>query len=172
MEIWSPVVGFEGCYEVSSHGRVRSIDRRDRAGRLRSGRVLVQRPDKDGYFYCRLTVDTKIHYCRVHRMVLRAFKGSRPKGMEACHNNGNVGDNRAENLRWDTHKANMFDRQTHGTAARGEKNGSARLCAMKVRKIRELRAAGSTQRQIAKAVGAGRTTVRQVLSGQIWNHVN
>jgi hypothetical protein len=48
-------------------------------------------------------------------LVLTAFVGSRPSGLEGCHRNGDPTDNRLENLRWDTRTANIFDAVAHGT---------------------------------------------------------
>ncbi len=115
LERWLSVVGFEASHEVSDHGRVRSIDRvvQTRAGWTRPwrGRVLAGR-DVNGYRSVALPgYPSKL----VHRLVLEAFIGQCPDGMECCHNNGVRNDNRLSNLRWDTTSANMFDKQRHGT---------------------------------------------------------
>lgn len=62
----------------------------------------------------------------VCHLVLEAFVGPCPEGLECCHNNGNCHDNRLDNLRWDTRQANIVDRDHHGTTARGEISGLAR----------------------------------------------
>lgn len=71
----------------------------------------------------------------VHRMVLLAFVGPCPRGMEACHNNGQPGDNRVENLRWDTRSNNLYDRIRHGWIDRSETK-AAKLTPAIVRAIR------------------------------------
>jgi hypothetical protein len=61
---------------------------------------------------------------KVHRLVLMTFLGPCPEGMEACHfPDRDVSNNRLENLRWDTKKANAFDQYLHGTRALGSRNG-------------------------------------------------
>lgn len=119
-EIWKPVVGYEGLYEVSSKGRVRSLPRVFARGATR-GEVVLRptiRRGRNGRVE-KLSVGlTKANVCTthlVHHLVLTAFSGPRPLGTEACHGNGNAADNRVENLRWDTHSVNEIDKVRHGT---------------------------------------------------------
>lgn len=116
-EEWRPVVGYEAAYEVSSLGRVRSLDRRVGAGggrtRLSGGRVLSPYAG-DHYVKVRLKVDGAGSTKNVHSLVAAAFLGPRPDGTEVCHINGDGHDNRASNLRYDTHRANSLDRTAHG----------------------------------------------------------
>lgn len=125
-EIWKPVVNAEGLYEVSSRGRVRSIPRvvytrasekRPSFARRRRGVMLRPSASKSGgHLRVILWVRGEPISAQVHVLVLEAFVGPCPGGMECCHNNGNPKDNRIENLRWDTHKANMADRVKHAAA--------------------------------------------------------
>lgn len=119
-ETWRPVLGFEGYYEVSDHGNVRSLDRMVYAGRGRTrearGRVLSIYTG-DSYSKVRLKVDGTGSTKNVHNLVADAFLEPPPRtGLDVCHNNGNPHDNRVENLRYDTHSGNMSDRIEHGTA--------------------------------------------------------
>ena len=129
-EVWKPVLGYERHYEVSDCGNVRSVDRivTNRLGVSRNlkGRdmkiheyipSLKVRPARPGGepLYVRLSLDGKSRIRYVHTLVLEAFVGPRPEGMECCHNNGDCHDNRLENLRWDTPKANGEDMVKHGT---------------------------------------------------------
>lgn len=114
-EEWKPVVGYEGRYEVSSTGLVKSLGRKDGAGRLRKGRLLRQVVKDSGHMRVALydgSGNQKKLY--VHTLVMEAFVGERPEGMEVCHNNGTPDDNRLENLRWDTRSENMIDVIRHG----------------------------------------------------------
>lgn len=120
-EEWRPVVGLEEMFEVSSAGRVRSLPRRVYAGpsrtRLSPGRMLsIYMGDR--YATVNLKYDAKQHLTYVHRLVAAAFIGPCPDGMEVCHNDGDRLNARVENLRYDTHSANMLDRREHGTAFR------------------------------------------------------
>lgn len=115
---WLPVVGYEGFYEVSDDGRVRSVDRliECRDGRKIPCLSTELTPWKwGGYQLVKLRKDGRGRSQRVHKLVLTAFSGPRPNGMVACHNNGNPDDLRAANLRWDTQGNNLRDAVRHGT---------------------------------------------------------
>ena len=83
-ERWLPVVGFEGFYEVSDCGRVRGVDRILSDGRNWKGKLLFQKTDKGGHKSVRLCIN-KFHFFRgVHCLVLTAFVGSCPDGMQGA----------------------------------------------------------------------------------------
>lgn len=114
MEIWKAIPGHVG-YEVSSMGRVRSLARLDSRGRRRAERILRPRPQRRGHHTVALYQDGVRTEAPVHRLVLLAFVGPCPDGMEACHRNDVPDDNRIENLRWDTRAANVADSVRNGT---------------------------------------------------------
>jgi hypothetical protein len=113
---WRPVVGYEGFYEVSSDGRVRSLDRViiDALGRTRrlKGQLLTPVPNqkRGGYYYVSIGPVSR----RVNVLVLEAFRGPRPEGTVGCHNDGYETNNVTFNLRWDSHSANQYDIVRHG----------------------------------------------------------
>lgn len=113
-EEWRSVVGYEGSYEVSDRGRVRSLDRLDYIGRRRSGAMLHPFSDDGGYLCLTLRKNGKPRKVTVHVLVLEAFVGPRPPEMLGCHWNDIPYDNRLENLRWDTRSANMRDAVRNG----------------------------------------------------------
>jgi NUMOD4 motif-containing protein/HNH endonuclease len=124
-ETWQPVVGYEGLYEVSDMGRVRSVDRmvwRDGAQYSKPhqvpkpGRIKSSHIQELGYVGVMLWRDGKVSNLRVHRLVLEAFVGPAPEDMETLHGNGVRHDNRLVNLRWGTWAENYADRVRHGTA--------------------------------------------------------
>lgn len=108
---------------------------------------------------------------QVSRLVLTAFRGPCPAGMEACHNNGDSTDDRLDNLRWDTRKANQHDRIRHGTDLRGEKQPAAKLTGRTVKRLLSEVAAGRRQSDIAEAMGISQTTVSQVARGARWSSI-
>lgn len=109
-ERWIAVPGYEGRYEVSDGGRVRSIIRAPRlknpSPKGRGGYVRVRLSDK--------SATGKMTDHLVHRLVMRAFVGPCPDGMVVCHNNGSSDDNRLANLRYDTPAENTRDIIRHG----------------------------------------------------------
>ena len=120
VEQWRPVRGYEGIYEVSSHGRVRSVDRvvtrsdgqvRRFKGKVRSTPLLQQ----TGYPFVNLCIQGKCQVRTVHSLVAEAFIGPRPEGAEVCHNDGNPANNRVDNLRYGTSSDNALDKVRHGT---------------------------------------------------------
>lgn len=118
-EEWRPIPGYEGCYEVSSIGRVRSLPRWRSVGsgrRLCPPEIRLLKPyqDRNGYLRVGLSGPQTSRSTPIHRLVLSAFVGPCPPGMQACHRNDIPDDNRIENLRWDTASANTFDKIANG----------------------------------------------------------
>lgn len=107
LENWLPVPGFED-YEVSDFGRVLSRKR---------GRARIRRPTPEGKGYLQLILSRNgvPHMRKVHLLVLTAFVGPRPEGMEALHGDGNKLNNALWNLRWGTQGENTLDQVLHGT---------------------------------------------------------
>lgn len=119
-EDWRPIPGWEGYYEVSNFGRVRSVDRwvdyTDGRRRFIEGQIRRPKPNaKGGHLLVGLNRDNHKTMRCVHALVMFAFVGPRPEGMGVCHNNGDPTDNRLPNLRYDTKSANMQDSVLHGT---------------------------------------------------------
>lgn len=113
-----------------------------------------------------------------HTLVLLAFVGPRPEGMECCHGNGIRHDNRLENLRWDTHQGNMADRLRHGTDSRGERCGLAILSEADVRWLKGewARRYGTMScrafcREQSPRFGVHPGTIRGMLRGLTWKHI-
>lgn len=118
MTEWRPVVGYEGHYEVSNKGEVKSLDRRDKAGRNWKGRILKTWLAR-GYECVTLGKRDKR---RVNRLVCVAFHGPSPEGKPlALHRNGDCRDNRPENLYWGDDSDNTNDKMRHGTHPQASK---------------------------------------------------
>ena len=118
-EAWKPVVGWEGLYEVSSHGRLRSLDRvvagRGGSKNIRRGKIMKPKRHRSGYESYGLSREGKPTFRSIHVLVLEAFVEPRPAGCLGCHNDGDPANNRLENLRWDTPQNNSLDAVNHGT---------------------------------------------------------
>jgi hypothetical protein len=107
-------------------------------------------------------------------LVLTAFVGPKPPGMECCHKDDNKDDNSIENLYWGTHKENMLDRDRHGLNVnhRGSAHGMSKLTEERVREIRKLWETGTrNQALLARMFNVTPGTIRQVIKRKTWNHV-
>lgn len=177
-EEWRPVLGYEGFYEVSDRGRVRSIDRKinvvehsRRYRRKRRGCMLCFGASR-GRPIVSLNRSGKRTFF-VHRLVLEAFVGHCPEGLECCHKDGDKTNNRRGNLRWDTKASNIADRERHGTTARGERGGMAKLTERDVREIRRRYAVGGvTKTALGLKYGVSGTNVTDVINRRTWAHVD
>jgi len=115
---WRPIPGWEGYYEASNQGDIRSVDRVvDRAGKslFIQGQALALKTGKNGYLRVALYRDSKPTYSTVHRLVMLTFTGPRPVKHDICHRNGIRNDNRTENLYYGTRSENCLDMRLHGT---------------------------------------------------------
>lgn len=177
IEEWRAVTGYEGFYEVSSHGRVRSLDReiarQNRWGgmtvRLDRGRMLAPKINKAGYPVVPLSREGTVWRVGVHIIVCTAFNGPRGNGMQVAHGDGDPSNARAANLRWATPHENSADKAIHGTALIGELNPRALVTPDQVREIRAIR--GMTQRAIASAYKISPSQVRNIQHGDSWKSV-
>lgn len=162
-EIWRPVVSatYGNDYEVSSLGRVRRTT--DGPGKARAGNILTPRQNKSGHR--RVALCSPYKNFMVHRLVLEAFVGPQPEGMECCHNDSDPANNRLENLRWDTRSANHFDRPNRGVKIRGAGNGRAKIAPEIARGIR---VDDRRSQDIADEYGIHQSTVLRIKRGQTW----
>lgn len=175
-EFWYDIPRYEGFYQASSHGRIKSLARIVPMCDGRKYRVSekILKPAWDGkYFHVIFSNSGKEYVELVHRVVLEAHVGECPEGLEACHNDGNSKNNRLENLRWDTHKSNMeeignFKKPDWAT---GERHGMSKLTENNVREIKKRLKDGENHRHIAKDFNVTETAIRGIRSGRNWSHV-
>lgn len=108
----------------------------------------------------------------IHRLVLEAFVGPCPPGMQACHDpDRNPSNNRLENLRWDTSRANSADSIRHGTMPHGSDKWAAKLHESDIPVIRALRRMGWANLRIANAFLVSFEAIRRITAGKAWKHV-
>lgn len=168
-ERWLPVVGYEGFYEVSDQGRVRSVARIVNANKwkrpVRSkirAQVLLKM-----YPAVHLSMEGKTKMRTVHVMLLEAFVGPRPSpAHEGCHGDGICTNNTLDNLRWDTKKANKSDSFAHGTAVHGEKCVHSKLSLQQAITAKWSEAPSEV---LAKAFGVSTTAINRVRNGKTWS---
>lgn len=165
---WKDISGYEGFYQVSETGLVKSLDRRvgGRPGVIK-GKILKPCV-RDGYHRVTLQKNGVLIKVFVHRLVATAFIGECPESCECCHNDGNRSNNHASNLRWDTRSANQLDRFKHGTDCAGENHFKTFL---KKDDVIEIRNFNGSVSEAVKKFGIARTTYFNIRSGKTWKDV-
>lgn len=177
-ETWKPVVGFGNHYEASNIGNIRSKDRvvirkNPKTGKLseffyKSKILQPCSSNKYGHQVVHLGFDSKKKNVFVHTMVLLAFVGECPNGMECCHINGDAKDNRLENLRWDTHYSNNQDRKLHGMYAVGQNHPMSTLTE---KDILAIRSSGKSNKELRKIYHISNSQMHRILTRQSWKHL-
>lgn len=188
-EKWKSVVGYEEFYSVSNTGKIR----RDKGGsnNAKIGRILKQRLNTHGYVSVILSKFGTEKSFTVHRLVVKAFIGEIPDGLQINHKNGNKTDNRLENLECVTPSENRLhcnkvlfpngenflrgDKwcKSHlASIPRGEKQKMAKLNEQKVKEIRQIYGEGqSTLKQLAEKYGVHFSIIHDVIKRTAWKHV-
>ena len=161
-EVWRGIPGYEGQYEVSSLGNIRSLDRITNCLMKKTGtpyqkkvKGRVKKPTvaNTGYLVVNLGHnDVKL----VHELVALTFLGERPAGLYICHTDGNPRNNSIENLRYDTQSENNKDKIRYGGKMR-------KLKAESILEIRDAAEAGATRKEIAARFGITTTMVGNII---------
>ena len=178
-------------YAASDDGRIQTRWRQGSPG------GLISQYDNGEFVRAHLHRDKSPYALNVGAVVLLAWRGCRPEGMECCHNDGDHTNNNLSNLRWDTHKANMADANRHGTTARGDRHG-ARLhpervasgdrhytrlrpgaqrgennnsSKLTVDAVRAIRSDTRSHAKIAADYGVAPSAVTLVKQRKTWNHI-
>lgn len=115
-EIWKDIPSYEGYYQVSNYGRVRSLNRVIK-GILYKGKLLKQQPARGGYLHIGLAKNGIIKMCYIHRLVAMSFVGGYFDGALVNHRDENRKNNNASNLEWCTKSYNL----TYGSAAQSNR---------------------------------------------------
>lgn len=168
-EIWKDIKGYESLYQVSDFGRIKSLNYNH------TKREQILKPHKDN----RKRLHVILHKngvrktSHVHKLVMEAFVGPCPKGMEICHNDGNPENNYIKNLRYDTHKNNIKDKIKHGTLLYGQKHPWAKVDNKQALEIKKLAEKGDiTQAEIGKLYNIKGNTVSSIKTGTNWKHLD
>ena len=182
MEVWKPIPDYEGLYEASDEGQVRSLDRMvaQLGAKTKSikGKTLRSHISTNKYLTVGLWKMGKQSHMLVHFAVASAFIGERPLGHQVCHNDGDRLNNEASNLRYDTVSENMRDTVRHGTSkihlcsGFGEKNGNVKLMESEVVEIKRRISFGESLRAISNDYSqVTYSTIKRINQGKIWASV-
>lgn len=172
-EIWKPVAGFEGSYEVSNLGKVRSLDIRIpcRGGktRLRKGRILRCRFGSDGYNYACLSADGIYKNHKIARLVAMAFCSKEDGKDIVNHVDGDKTNDLSSNLEWTDMSGNIIHAYT--TGLRPRKSHFHKLSEHQVTEIRTAISMGETHRSLAKKYGVSFQLISNIHRRKCWNHL-
>lgn len=168
-ENWKDIKGFEGLYQVSNLGRIKSIGREVIYS---NGRVVKYESKilKTNNKYQRpttlLTKDKKTTTKNIHELVAQAFIGERPEGYHICHIDGDITNNELSNLRYDTVSENQIDIYRHG-----RKNG--KLSLEQVLEVRKLYATGDyKQVELAEIFDVTQSQVSRIVLRASYSYLN
>ena len=168
MEQFKPIKGYEGLYEVSSFGRVRSLRRKDRLNRQITTKILYIKKHRDGYLQVSLSKDGKYNYLYIHRLVGKHFISNPQNKKFINHKDGNKKNNFVGNLEWCTKSENMI----HATIlVPNYAERRSKLTSIQVREIRRMLAMGKSQAEIGRHFGVGQTTISRIKHKKRWSHL-
>ena len=180
-EIWRDIPGYEGYYQASSQGRIKSIARVVIVAPSKQAphgyrrpvreRLLKQSLDRDKRPVVTLWRAHEQLRAHVHSLVALAFLGATPDGMYVCHENGDSGDNRYLNLYHGTPTQNARDKRRHGTHLEGEDIPFAKLSEEDVRAI-IANPHGLSQEALATCFGVAQSQISRIINRKEWRHLH
>lgn len=181
MEIYKDINGYEGYYQVSNFGNVKSLDRlvlHNYGGNAKkTGIILKQHPDKDGYLSVNLKKKQNGSTNRSHRLVAMAFIPNPENKPQVNHINGIKSDNRLENLEWVTlceNRQHAYDTGLqHSFTRQGMKNNFAKLTNESVITIRNIynKKNGVNFAAIAKMYNVSGACIQVIIAKKTWKHL-
>lgn len=177
-EIWKSVVGYEGYYEVSNTGSVRSIDRIVKTKKAKSGTSFLKgvylKPSViKGYPMVVFSVGNKRVGKKIHRLVAEAFIPNPKNKPQVNHKNGQKEDNSVENLEWCTSLENIRHSFEKGlnSGKKGEKHPLSKLKKEDVINIRLLHKHGVLSTMLSEYYNVHQKTIRNIVNKETWTHI-
>jgi hypothetical protein len=183
LEVFVDIQGYEGYYQVSNYGNVRSLDRVivEKSGKTQTlkGRILKPRTNPGGYRYIELGKNGTKATFAIHHLVAQAFIPNPGNKRTVNHIDGNKLNNSLINLEWSTYSENLEHAYKTGLRravqieAVGSKNYKRKLKSEQVLEIKRLLATGNlTHKEIATKFSIARSTITEIKSGRRWKHLN
>lgn len=166
-EIWKNIQGYEGYYEISNFGKIKSLP-----GKWKKFEKILTLIITGGYQRIKLYRNTDVQSFAVHRLVALHFIPNPDKLPEINHKNCIKIDNRVENLEWCTRQGNIDHAVENNLNPTGETHGRSKLNNIKILEIRKKYVPRTySQRRLAKEYHIGRTAILNILQGKTWKHI-
>lgn len=172
-EVWKDIPGYEGLYQVSDLGRVRSLDRIKWNGKSEfviKGKILkTSYRNKNNREYVELTDENKKRTkINIHILVAIAFIGPRPESYAVCHIDGNPLNNKLSNIRYDSNRQNQID-----VYRQGRKSGNGKLTIEQVLEIRKLYSTGDyTKTKLGEMFEVHSATIGKIINRKRFSWLN
>lgn len=175
-EFWSPIKYYEGLYEVSNWGRIKSLEKvilySNGRRYLYEEKILKLNPS-NGYRTISLVMNKEKTTHMVHRLVAGAFKENPLNKTFVNHEDGDRSNNYHLNLSWSTPSENQLHSYNvlGHKAVRGERNGASKLQEKDISLIRHLYSTGVSQCQIGRLFSVCQEAIRKIVYKETWAHV-
>jgi hypothetical protein len=173
IEKWKDISGFEGKYQISNIGRVRSLDRITN-NRQFKGAIKTPQISNTGYYRVHLcTENRKTKPFSIHRLVATHFLPSIGGKNVVNHIDGDKLNNRLDNLEWVTISENTKHSYDTGLQimGRSEKNPASKYTEGQIREVKKLSKMNYSRKHISEATGVSRAMIHSVLKNKSWTHV-
>lgn len=177
-EIWEDIKNFEGIYQISNLGKVKSLSRKVKQsnGTVIATKTAILKSCKDGrgYYFVKTSVNAKKKIVKIHRQVALCFIPNPGNKPQVNHKDGDKNNNRITNLEWVTGKENVNHSVENGLHKSGEDVCNSKLTNKQVREIRSLYIRGSYEfgaKPLARIYRVSGTTIRNIVKLKKWRCV-
>lgn len=175
-EIWKDIKGFEGYYQASSYGRIRSCDRyiTEKTGKVNflKSRILKNNIGDDGYYKVVLQKYGKAYYFRVCRLIAQTFLENSGNKPQVNHIDGNKLNDHVTNLEWNTVQENITHSIQSGLKPVGENSFNAKLKETDIIRIRYLYDNKiNNQNELARMYNVTQVNIGQIVRRKSWKHI-
>lgn len=170
-EIWKDIEGYNGDYQISNRGRVKSL--KCNSGSKESPPYILKDKKDHGYRRIALYKNNNPKFYRIARLVAMHFVSNPKNKSQVNHINGDKTDDRAINLEWTTPKENTRHAHNMGLvdSAIGENASGSKLTSKQVVNIKKLLKQGVTQKEIAKKYPVTQVSIHKIKHGKTWTHI-
>lgn len=166
-EIFISIIGFDGFYQISNYGRVKSL-------RFNKERIIKSFIGTGGYLHTQIKNNCVMHNLSIHRLVAKHFISNPDSKPDVNHIDGNKLNNRIENLEWCTKSENIRHSFKIGTHPRkiGTSNSNVKITESQVLEIRKLYdGKGISMRELANKYGLGKSSIYRIVNNISWSHI-